>query len=115
MATDKLVNMAMSAEERTETQPSISEEKVQGPQYPWGLELRLDDDACQKLGIDESLTAGKTVVISAKATVTSVTVNSTATPGTAMTGDGKEEKEISVSLQITDMAVGSGLPYFADV
>ena len=70
---------------------------VDGDQeYPWGLRINLDDDIVTKLGTP-SLQAGDEVMIMAKATVKSVSSHE----------EDKAEGEvnISMSLQITDMAV----------
>ena len=90
-----MVNMKMSTEEAKEqSSPSADE----GPRYPWGLQIHLDDDALSKLGTGDSLNVGDEVTITAKALVTSKSGYQT------MVGDA----ETSVDLQITDMEVVAG-------
>lgn len=89
-----MVDMKMSKEEAKEqSSPSVNE----GPRYPWGLQISLDDDACTKLGIGDDVNVGDEVTFSAKATVTSKSGYQT------MVGDA----ETTVGLQITDMEVGA--------
>lgn len=87
-----LVNMKMSKEEAQEySQPSVDE----GPRYPYGLSINLDDDAIEKLGCAE-LNVGDEVTIVAKATVTNKSGYQT------LVGD----SESSMGLQLTDMELG---------
>lgn len=88
-----LINMQMSAEEaKEETQPSVAE----APKYPWGLNIRLDDDAMAKLGLS-TLEVGSEVMIVAKAKCTSCSSRE------VQGGD----SESSCELQITDMSVAA--------
>lgn len=66
-----------------------------GSQYPYGLQLQLDDEALDKLGIETLPRPDTEIVVYARATVTSVSSN-------ASTGG---EKRRSVSLQITDLSL----------
>jgi hypothetical protein len=87
-----LVNMKMSKEEAKEqSSPSIAD----APRYPYGLEICLDDEAIEKLGIGDGLNVGDEVMITAKAQVTRKSGYQT------MIG----EAENSIGLQITDMDV----------
>lgn len=87
-----LISMKMSKEEaKEESQPSSKDM----PQYSYGLCLNLDDDAIEKLGLDDSLNVGDEVMITAKAVVTSKSGYQT------MVGDA----ENSLGLQITDMEI----------
>jgi hypothetical protein len=88
--------MKMSAEEAKE-QNGCSPSTDDGPRYPYGLSINLDDDTLTKLGIGDSVNVGDEVTITAKATVTSKSGYQT------MVGD----SENSVGLQITDMEVAS--------
>lgn len=90
-----MVDMKMTKEEAKE-QYSPSEDT--GPRYPYGLSISLDDDACTKLGIGDSVNVGDEVLISAKATVTSKSGYQT------MVG----KAENTVGLQITDMECTAG-------
>lgn len=93
-----MINMKMSKEEATE-QCSPSSVETEMPRYPYGLELSLDDDAMEKLGIGDGLNVGDEVQITAMAKVTRKSGYET------LVGD----SENSISLQITDMEV-SGTP-----
>jgi hypothetical protein len=95
MAT-KLVSMKLPPRDKT------SEEKIytsmadgDGPKYPWGLCLTLDEQQLKQLGITDLPKVDGTVTITAKADVTSVSEN--------QTQDGPRR---SVSLQITDLGLG---------
>jgi hypothetical protein len=87
-----LVNMKMSKEEAKEqSSPSTTDT----PRYPYGLEINLDDDAIEKLGIGDGIEVGDEVTITAKAKVTRKSGYET------LVGD----SENSIGLQITDMEV----------
>ena len=62
--------------------------------YPYGLSIRLDNDAMKKLGINLP-DVGETVDISAKAMVTEASANETTNGG----------KRLSCTLQITKLQV----------
>ena len=87
-----LTNMRMTAEEANEESGSPTAGDNDAPQYPYGLEIQLDDDALKKLGLALP-SVGYTFMITALATVTRV--------GSSQVQDG--DKEESTSLQITDM------------
>lgn len=87
-----LVSMKMDKEEAKEsTQPVESD----APKYPYGLELRLDDKALEKMGITKPPEVGASMTITAKVVVTSA--SSYQTQG--------GEAEASSCWQITDMEV----------
>jgi hypothetical protein len=88
-----MVNMKMSAEEAKEQNACPSE--AEGPRYPYGLALNLDNDALDKLGIGTGVEVGDEVTIVAKAKVTSKSGYETMVGGA----------ENSIGLQITDMEV----------
>lgn len=89
-----MVNMKMSSEEAKEQmEPTAAD----APQYPWGLCLNLDDDALAKLGITDLPPVGTQLSIQALVTVTSTGAYQTQ----------GQEKEASLSLQITDMEIGA--------
>jgi len=73
---------------------------IEGPSYPYGLCLHLDAESMEALGLTELPEAGKPVMIHAKADVTNVGVDERAGP------DGKVTKQKTMSLQITDLAIG---------
>ena len=63
--------------------------------YPYGLELRLEQDQLDKLSITEPPEVGTTMMIKAQAMVKAVMMKK---------DDGR--KELCVRLQITDMELG---------
>lgn len=93
----KLTSMRLSGAEAkavTEAGPM----KDPGPAYPWGLEVRLDEDALSKLKIDELPDVEVKVGLVAKAMVTAVSSNQ---------GQGDDGPRRNLTLQITDMAIVS--------
>jgi hypothetical protein len=56
MATDKPVDMKLSKKDRDKMYggPTVAG-KVDGPKYPWGLEVRLDKVSLEKLGLTGDL------------------------------------------------------------
>lgn len=95
MAT-KLVNMKIDPKER-EKKYAESTVAADAPMYPWGLQLHLDDETLDKLGITKLPEVGKSYTLTAKCDVTSVSENDS--------GDGPRR---SVSLQITDLSLDFG-------
>lgn len=91
----KLTNMKLSAADLKEREsPSVvSSEDV--ARYPWGLELNLDDKAMEKLKLEDLPAAEDVVTIMAKCKVTRV--------ASTDYGEGKRQ---SMTMQITDMAIG---------
>lgn len=92
-----LVNMQQSAEEAKESNNAGTGEDSDAPRYPYGLELRLDEEALAKLGITAPPSVGTTMMITAKVIVTSASQHQT------QGGD----PEFSSCWQITDMECGS--------
>lgn len=94
----KLVSMKLDKSARDQmTEPSSL--ASDGPLYPWGLSVTLDEEALDKLQLDLPK-VGTTVVLVARADVTSVSSN-----------EGQDRKpRRSVSLQITDLAVDADEP-----
>jgi hypothetical protein len=68
------------------------------PRYPYGLELHLNDDSLEKLGVSsENMPAiGSSIQMMAMVKVTSVRM-------TERTENGEDKKSMSVDLQITAM------------
>ena len=91
-----MVNMKMSREEAKEY--TLGSEVDDGPRYPYGLRLDLNDDSLEKLGITALPKVGTEMTITAKVTVTSVS---------AYDSQGGEPEQ-NVCLQITDMEIGAG-------
>lgn len=69
----------------------------EGPAYPYGLEVRLDKDSIEKLGMKQLPEVGETMMLVGKVKVT----------GTS-SSDHQHGKHQSVTLQITDMALEDG-------
>lgn len=91
----KLVNMKLApAEAKKMAEPCAMGD---APRYPWGLQLTLDNDAIEKLGLDALPEVGASVQLVANVTVTAVSMNQT---------EGGDERK-SVSLQITDMGLAT--------
>lgn len=88
-----LINMENTPQEAAEQigLPTASD----GPKYPWGLEICLNNDSLEKLGVKVLPAAGTEVTIIAKAQVTGTSERQTE-------GDGTKQ---SVDLQITDMQI----------
>ena len=64
---DKLVSMKMSKSEREEkSQPA----ELDRPLYPYGLEVRLDTDALEKLGLETLPEVGDDMTLLAKVKIT---------------------------------------------
>lgn len=75
-------------------------EPMDEAKYPWGLEIHIEDETVNKLGIDiANINAGDSVNLVCKAKITSVSRRQNLESGDNKTHD-------SLSLQITDMAYG---------
>lgn len=91
-----LVNMKMSADEAKEyNSPEVS--MGDAPQYPYGLCIRLDDDALEKLGMTALPAIGTEMMVMAKVVVKSTSAYSRQ--------GGEDHKD--VELQITDLEIGA--------
>lgn len=87
-----LISMETSPQEAQEyANPTAAE----APKYPWGLEICLNDDSLDKLGVKALPAVGTEVTIVAKATVSGTRENATEGEGT----------RASMDLQITDMQI----------
>lgn len=93
-----LVNMKMSEQEVQEGygMPNTAD----APQYPYGLELRLDEEGLTKLGMPALPQVGQKMMITCRVEVNSVSQNESQEGG----------KRQNVCLQITDMEVGPDKP-----
>ena len=67
------------------------------PEYPWGLSIRLDNDALKKVGIVALPAVGEKMQLMARVEVVSVSQRDSK--------DGEKHKD--VQLQITDMALAA--------
>lgn len=90
----KLVSMKQSPKEVKEQSEPVKDE---GPRYPYGLCLTLNEEALTKLGIKELPKVGESFTIAAKGTITMAR---------SMETQGHNSK--GVDLQITDLGVSSG-------
>lgn len=99
----KLINMARSAAEVKNDAPmptAVGESKYEGPKYPYGLCISLEDESLKKLGLDgDEPSVGDIIQFNAIAKVTNVSENES--EGT----DGTTNKHCRVELQITDMGI----------
>lgn len=99
----KLINMARSAvdvKKDLALAPADYSGKYEGPAYPYGLCLSLEDETLKKLGLDGDMPdVGDIIQFNAIAKVTSVSENER--EGT----DGTKSKCCRVELQITDMGI----------
>jgi hypothetical protein len=92
----KLVNMKVDPKTR-EKDLAVTAAPVEGPTYPYGLEINLDEEAIDKLGIALP-EVGKDLALLARVSVTRVSSSEN-------TYGGKTEKRRNLSLQITDMCL----------
>lgn len=91
-----MVNLQLTPEEAKDNGIAVATKAGDGPRYPYGLCLYLDNATLKKLGIEGLPEVGSVLNVAAKATVVSVGMN--------QQQDGDKEKR--VELQITDMALG---------
>lgn len=87
-----LVSMKLDKKAMKERATPMSGED--GPVYPWGLAVTLDDESLSALDLSSLPKVGATLMLLAKVDVTSSSENKT--------GDGVRR---SLSLQITDLAL----------
>ena len=96
-----LTSLKMRAADRKNYAPSsLTGGEADGPQYPYGLELMLDDDTLAKLEVDELPTVGTVMTLIARVEVRSISSNE---------GPDKQRRQ-SMSLQITDACLEDGAP-----
>ena len=93
---DGLTDMKITKKERKKMdEPCSVGCGPSGDRYPYGLELRLDDESMKKLGI-ELPAVGKEISVTAKATVNEASARESTDGG----------KRLSCTLQITKLKVG---------
>ena len=90
-----MINMKLSDQSYKEQPSVVAYDK---PQYPYGLEISLDNDSLKKLGIDELPEVGSILMIKAKVIVKSTSENESLNYG----------ENYCMCLQITDMEIGEG-------
>jgi hypothetical protein len=92
----KPVSMRLPKDKAKEmTAPMAAEGPSKGPRYPWGLQLRLENESLEKLGITELPEAGAECKIVAIGKVVSVEKRDV---------DGGETRR-HVEIQITKLAI----------
>lgn len=100
----KLISMARTAAEVKKDMaemPSVAPDgKYEGPKYPYGLCIHLDEDVLKKLGLDGDLPGvGDIIQFNAIAKVTNVSQSESEET------DGGTRTHCRVELQITDMGI----------
>lgn len=89
----KLADMSLSKAERKESMPQAVSES-DGPRFPYGLTLRLDNASLEKLGIDSLPKVGAKMVIQAEGVVISVSSH-----------ESENRDDRNVEIQIQKLAV----------
>lgn len=92
----KMKSMKRDKKEKTKAEKGMPVDAVGSEDYPWGLNLRLEKESMDKLGIDiDDFIIGGKVELSCVAAVTNIQKS------LSQTNDNS-----SVQLQITDLGVG---------
>lgn len=103
MSSMKLTSMKRTpAEAKAASEPS---EAKAADSYPYGLEVRLDNDSLENLGITKLPEVDGVHLLVAKVKVTGVSSNQY----------GSSQKHQTVTLQITDMALGEAPAEKSDI
>lgn len=89
-----LKSMKITKEEAKSMMEPCSPDK-DAPRYPWGLNIRLDDEAMSKLGLESLPKVGSKMVLMALVNVESISERDSQDGG----------KRQDMSIQITDMAL----------
>jgi hypothetical protein len=93
-----LTNMKLANKKATLLSDDIAEASPDRPEYPYGLQIGLDNESLDKLGLSTLPEVGAEVDITARAVVQTVRVENYQ--------NGKTERR--VDLQITDLDVQTG-------
>jgi len=91
----ELKSMALSAKESKAMTEPASPSANDGPRYPWGLQLRLDNESIEKLGLAGLPDTGATLMVHARAIVTETSERDSQDGG----------KRRTLEIQITDLAI----------
>lgn len=91
----ELISMKMSKKEKTEMSSPPS--PLEMPSYPYGLNISLNDESIEKLGIKEMPEPGTKVMVTAMADVVSCSMS-----------ENEKGKDRRMELQITDMGIMQG-------
>lgn len=89
----KLVDLKMSKADKKESSPMVAG-KYEGPDYPYGTCLRLDNASLEKLGMDELPKVGAVMHVSGLGRVTAVSSH-----------ESKNRDERTVEIQIEQLGV----------
>lgn len=87
-----LTSMKRDPQSRRQAETAIAAE-IDEPEYPWGLNIHLEEEDLKRLGAKETFEAGEDMVMTATVSVKSFTEEDTETQG----------KQRRLELQITDM------------
>lgn len=87
-----LVNMKMAPEKKEELKPTAMTDQ---PEYPWGLQIRLNTEDIKKLGLKELPAIKSEMIVTAKVYVCDVSEH-----------ESESGKNQNLGLQITDMSLG---------
>lgn len=91
---EKLVSMKLTEADRKKRQEAYVPE-IPKEQYPYGLNICLEDAALKKLGIDKLPSVGEKITLVAKVEVTGANLDKR-----------KDGDRMRMNLQITDLALG---------
>lgn len=95
----KLKSMKITAEERKAREKEYSKPVMAGGDtFPYGLQIRLENDSLEKLGLESLPKTGKRVRVVAECVVTSTSEHKSS-------HGGKNEKRRNLELQIEKMAL----------
>ena len=94
----KLTSMKLSETELKKRSEPMASPEIDTPVYPWGLQVRLDEQSLDKLGLDTLPKVDSERLLIAKVRVVSVSSNE-------HSGDKGKHKHKSVELQICEMAL----------
>lgn len=86
-----MTNMKLSKSERKERRETLVDD---GPEFPFGLSIHLDDESLEKLDMKKLPPIGTEMTLTAKVKVTDISAH-----------DSENGKDRSVGFQITDMAL----------
>lgn len=98
MSEHTLTNMKIDPKARENTSAASPAGGSDQPIYPWGLQVTLDNEALETLGLERLPQVGTSMRLFAYVDVTSVSE-------TEHTEGGKKTMHRSVSLQMTDLAL----------
>ena len=100
--TDNMVDMKLTPKERKKHNGDMAApvpSEPSGPEYPWGLEVRLEDEALTKMGVDLSdYQIGDDVELYAKCKVIRLSQSQSTS----------KDKNRTLELQITDLCLEPG-------